>query len=132
MEPQSPSLTARVFRPLVFLRGWFRPDLQITSSPGQVSVERARLPVSDHSESVAPLGSWLATSWARHWRAGRQHLKIEIFAGDYQAAEDTVRRRDHVDVITSVGVSVRPGRYVAVHELNAIQVLVTPRATASG
>jgi hypothetical protein len=114
-----------ILQGIVFIRGWLRPDIKLEASRGEVRAEQNRLAIANDEEATAPTGLFLRTMWARDSRGSRRAVKIELVAGDYRL-EHTAKRRETVDLILSVGATVRPGCYIAVRGLTAIQIRVKP------
>lgn len=119
----SPSLGERVLGAVVFLRAWIRPDVRIEAVRGEVRFEQKRLRVADEYEGTAPTGLFLHTLWVRDWLLRPHPLKVEILAGEYDNGVQP-RKREKVDLLITVGSTVRAGIYVACRGLTAFQVRV--------
>jgi hypothetical protein len=101
-------------------RKWFYPDLEVVLAAGG-HVQKT-LPAAAIAEAVAEPGSITQTAWAKNpfWR--RRRIKLETFVSDTSAGPGAHR----VDLLVSVGKSVRPGRYLAAVHDSAVRVTVLP------
>jgi hypothetical protein len=122
-----------ILRAIVLLRAWLKPDVEMDVTPAQFLFKQRRLSVANEYDATAATGLFLETVWARNWWLRRQPLKLEIVAGEYDAITSP-RRRERVDLLISVGSSIRPGAYVARRDLTAFRIRVgaSPRSEASG
>jgi hypothetical protein len=104
---------------LLFLyRHWLAPDLTVTVGRGshlQQSLNSTPVDAAD-----AEPGTILRTEWARNWMGFRQRIKVESFVADHVEGAG----KHPVDLLVSVGRSVRPGKYVAAGAHGSVKVEV--------
>ena len=104
---------------LLFLyRHWLAPDLTVTVARGahlQQSLKSTPVDAAD-----AEPGAILRTEWARNWMGFRRRIKVESFVADHVEGAG----QHAVDLLVSVGRSVRPGKYVAAGAHGSVKVEV--------
>jgi len=121
---------------LVFLqRKWIWPDVKVSMSPGESSQLQSAIRMLKDEEGTEP-GTILNTVWARRWLAGRRRIKVETFASDEtfrsgglkRGKQPSGKRRGYsdkkLDVLVSVGASVRSGIYLAKNPNGAVRITV--------
>ena len=102
---------------IVFLkRKWLWPDFKVRLQVGKKmqfdNVLRGR-------GGMEP-GMILHTAWAKAWYGTRQRIKVETFAAEGLHSDS----RSKLDLLVSIGTSVRPGVYLAKLPNGAIRVYV--------
>ena|ERR1035441_6888728 len=122
-------MVASILPAIVFVRGWLKPDIEIDVMPEQLVFKQRCLSIADEHEAAAATGLFLDTVWARSCLLRRQPLKLEIVAGEYDDLIASPRRRERVDLLISVGSSIRPGLYVARRGLTAFRIKVAALAS---
>jgi hypothetical protein len=107
---------------LIFLiyRKWLYPDMEVVlTSGGHV---QHTLPEATIAEAEAEPGTITQTAWAKNRLWLRKRIKLETFVSDTSAGRGAHR----IDLLVSVGKSVRPGRYLAAVHDAAVRVTIRP------
>lgn len=122
LKKSSPYLGVGLFLVIVvFLkRKWLWPDFKAYTTAGSNTQFNN---VVSGRDGLEP-GTILHTTWAKAWRGTRQRIKVETFVAE-SPSEHT---HSKLDLLVSVGASVRPGVYMAIVPGCAVRVSVSKDA----
>lgn len=104
---------------LYWNRKWIWPDVSLKLTAGGYEQRRRALPMMDGEKKAEP-GTILQTVWATNRRGRLQRIKVETFV-----SEEKSQNFAQLDLLVSVGKSVRPGIYLAKAPNGVARIIVT-------